>query len=394
MSYYEFHVARRYVQFGGALRELANYLTLVGRKVLLITACDPVRGEVVACIKEGIALPAAQVMDPALAAESPRYARYLPMADRFDRCRREMTFEFYDIGDCEVTEEHVRNVGRYVTEGGFDTVVGIGGGKGQDFARALTHAAPVKTVLVPTLCATNASISTLSVLYTPDGRIDRYWRMDNAPDLVLVDTDLIVRNPPWALAAGIGDITATYYEAQCNLRMSGRTDHIPAYSAEGIGLNIRLMRSHAPAAMAAIRTRRADPSFETVLSMIMHNPGPLGMICLTGFAHIVDEVFLYFDAAHLTPHGLRVGFAVIAMLLFEGAGEDEIREYLAFCRSVGIPVTLKELKLDGIGREEWLRAYDATVGKSGSVRGLPFEADGPGIVKSILEADRCAALLM
>ena len=61
---------------------------------------------------------------------------------------------------------------------------------------------------------------------------------------------------------------------------------------------------------------------------------------------------------------------------------------------MGIPVTLKEMKLDGISREEWLRAYDATAGKSGSVRGLPFEADGPGIVKSILDADRCAALLM
>ncbi len=391
MSYYEFHVARRYVQFGGALRELANYLTLVGKNILLITACDPVRDEVVERIKEGIKLPAAQVMDPGLAALSPRYARYLPMADQFDRCRGEMTFDFYDFGDGQVTEENIRRVGQYVLQGGFDTVVGIGGGKGQDLARALTQVAPVKTVLVPTLCATNASISTLSVLYTPDGHIDRYWRMDNAPDLVLVDTDLLVRNPPRALAAGIGDITATYYEAQCNLRLSGKTDHIPAYSAEGIALNIRLMRTHAPAAMAAIRARKADPAFETVLSMIMHNPGPLGMICLTGYAHIIDEVFLYFNKAHLTPHGLRVGFAVIAMLLFEGAGQDEIREYVAFCRAVGIPVSLKELGLDRISREQWLEAYDATAGSSGSIRGLPFEVDGPRIVQSILDADRCAA---
>ena len=41
MSYYEFHVARRYVQFGGALRELANYLTLVGKNILLITRSIP-----------------------------------------------------------------------------------------------------------------------------------------------------------------------------------------------------------------------------------------------------------------------------------------------------------------------------------------------------------------
>ncbi len=390
MSYYEFHVARRYVQFGGALRELADYLSLVGRRILLITACDPVRDEVTAKIREGIALPAAEIMDPALAASSPRYARYLPMADQFDRCRREMTFEFYDIGESQVTEENIRRAARYVREGGFDTAVGIGGGKGQDFVRALTRLVPVKTALVPTLCATNASVSTLSVLYTPEGRIDKYWRMDNAPDLVLADTDLLVRNPPRALAAGIGDITATYYEALCNLKLGGGAERVPAYAPEGIALNIRLMRRHAPEAMEAVRTRQVNPSFETVLSMIMHNPGPLGMICLTGYAHIVDEIFLCFDAAHRTPHGLRVGFAVIAMLVFQGAAEEEIAEYLAFCRGVGIPVTLEELGLDGIGPEEWLRAYEATAGKSGSPKGLPFGTDGPGIIRSVMEADRFA----
>ena len=92
---------------------------------------------------------------------------------------------------------------------GFDTVVGVGGGKGQDFARALTHFLPVKVILVPTLAATNASISTLSVIYTPDGRIDQYWRMDNAPELVLADTEVLIQNPPPVLSAGIGDIMST-----------------------------------------------------------------------------------------------------------------------------------------------------------------------------------------
>ena len=75
MSYYEFHVARRYVQFEGALREFGNYASLVGQKLLILTACDPVREMVESRIREGLSLPAAACMNPALAQASPRYAR-------------------------------------------------------------------------------------------------------------------------------------------------------------------------------------------------------------------------------------------------------------------------------------------------------------------------------
>ena len=389
MSYYEYHVARRYVQFEGALKELANYATLVGRRILFLTACDPVREQVVAQIQSGMAMPARECMNERLVKESQRYARYLSMSEQFDRERAVSEYEFFDLGETVVSEENIIKVARYAGEHHFDTVVGIGGGKAQDFARAITHILPVHVILVPTLCATNASISTLSVLYSPDGaRIQQYWRMDNAPDLVLVDTDLLVRNPPRMLAAGIGDITATYYEALCNLRMSGKTASIPVYAEEGIRLAIRVMREHAPAAMEAIRARKINRSFETVLSMIMHNPGPLGMICLTGYAHMIDEMLLYFKQAHATPHGLRVGYATLAMLTAQNAEKQEMKEYLHFCRSVGIPVSLEALGLHGISMDEWKKAYDATLGISGNARSLPFQTSAESMISSIFEAER------
>lgn len=388
MSYYEFHVARRYVQFEGALRELGNYASLVGRNVLFLTACDPVREAVEGRIREGLSRPAAACMNPALAEASPRYARYVPMAEQFDRQRQEMRFQFYDLGDRAVSAENVRRVAELARSGGFDTVVGIGGGKGQDFARAITHFLPVKVILVPTLCATNASISTLSVLYTPDGKqIDQYWRMDNAPELVLVDTELLLQNPPAVLSAGIGDIMATYCEALCNLRMGGRADSVPLFAQEGVALAACIMRENAPAALQALRERRASRAFESVLSMIMHNPGPLGMICLTGYAHIVDEMLLGFESIHRVPHGLRVGYAVFSMLMAEGAEESAFAEYLAFCRGAGIPTSLEALGLHGHSRAEWESAYDKTVGRSGSIRSLPFAADKNSLIQSVLEAD-------
>ena len=394
MSYIEYHVARRYVQFEGALRELANYASLIGRKVLILTACAPVTEQVVAKIREGIDAPAAKWMNPQLAADSPRYARYMPMTDSFDALRREMEFEFYDIGDTVVAEENIRRVAEYVQARGVDTVVGVGGGKGQDFARALTHFVPVKVILVPTLAATNASISTLSVLYSPDGaKIEQYWRMDSAPDLVLADTEVLVANGPRVLAAGIGDITSTYYEALCNLKMTGRTDILPALSYEGVRLAVDVMRRQAPKAVEAARAGKANNEFESVVSMILHNCGPLGMICTMGFAHVLDEVFLGFEASHKTLHGLRVGYATIPMLLYTGMGEEETRQYAAFCKQVGIPTTLAELGLDGISDEEWLRAYNETAWRSGTLKTLPFAVTPEQLIGSLKTAEAFMAKL-
>ena len=388
MSYYEYHVARRYVQFEGALHELANYASMSGRRVLLLTACDPVTEEIRAKIQEGIDRPAAAWMNPRLAAESVRYARYVPMADRMDDMRSDMQFDFYDIGQTPITEENIRRIAEHVREKGYDTVAGIGGGKGQDFARALTQFVPVKVILVPTLAATNASISTLSVVYTADGRIDRYLRMDNAPDLVLVDTEVLVKNPPSVLSAGIGDIMSTYYEALCNFHITGKTDIVPVFALKGVQLAIETMQELAPEALASVARGEITPAFENVLSMIMHNCGPLGMICTTGYAHVLDEMFLYFEQAHRIPHGLRVGYATIAMLCRQGADEAEIREYIAFCRTAGIPTTPAELGLGNVSRREWHAAFEATLGRSGNHRGLPFETNADELIDSLEMAQR------
>ncbi len=388
MSYYEYHVARRYVQFEGALHEFANYASLVGRKILILTACDPVTEEICAKLREGIDRPAKAWMNGRLAQESVRYARYMPMTDRMDELRRGMSFSFYDLGMRPITRENVREIASRVETEGFDTVVGVGGGRGQDFARALTHFVPVKVILIPTLAATNASISTLSVIYTADGKIDQYWRMDNAPELVLVDTEVLIKNPPQVLSAGIGDIMSTYYEALCNLRITGRTDIIPAFGLRGVESSIEIMKQLAPLALESIRKQEITPAFENVLSMIMHNCGPLGMICTTGYAHILDELFLYFEASHCIPHGLRVGYATIAMLCMQGADEAEIRAYIDFCKASGIPTSLGELGLADIGREAWHSAFEATLGISGNHRGLPFPISCNDLIDSLEKAEQ------
>ena len=384
MSYYEFHVSRRYVQFEGALNELPRYASSIGKKLLILVASIPNRVE--ETIKKAMLCPSGLMMQDELVRESSRYADHRKNAAHYDDLRQGMSYEFYEILDEIPSVNNIKAVADYVRSKGFDTVVGVGGGRGLDFARAITHFVPVKVILVPTLTATNAPISTLSVIYSEDGStIEDYWRMDNAPDLTLVDTSIIIDNPHNALAAGIGDITCTYYEGLTNLELSHTEKAYPDLSYRGLQLAVDVMKEEAPKALDAIKNHRITPAFESVVSMIMHNCGPLWTACSMGLAHALDEVFLYFPQAHKIPHGLRVGFATIPMLAYAGWNVERIEEYIAFCRKVGIPVSLREMHMDAISEEQWKKAAAATIGKRKALDSLPYKVTFDQLLSILLK---------
>ena len=373
MSYYEYHVAKRYVQFENALHEFSKYAAFVGRKLLILTACGSSREDIITSIEHSFSQPCQKLVNADLIEESPRYAGYVPLFNGMDARIQEMSWEFYDIEDLIVNEKNIRHVADYAASKEFDTVVGIGGGRALDFSRALTHFLPLHVILVPTLCATNASISTLSVIYSDDGsKIHEYWRMDNAPDLVLADTRILISNGPAILAAGIGDIISTYLEAICNIELAGNEKSFSSFSVEGVRLAVQIMMKEGPVAIKHIQTGTISPAIETVLSMILHNNGPLWSICTLGLAHVIDEVFLFFDESHRIPHGLRVGYAALMMLQYQQVSHTLFHEYYDFCKTVGIPVSIKDLGLADIPVEKWDEAIQKTVEKSGTRLSLPF----------------------
>ena len=385
MSYYEYHVARKYVQFENALQEIAKYSAFVGRKILFLTACGSSYDEIVTTIKHSFHTTCEEQANSSLAEKSPRYAGYVPLYHRLDGQIREMSFEFYNIENLTVCAKNIHEISLYAQANGFDTVAGVGGGRALDFARAVTHYLPLHVILIPTLCATNASISTLSVIYSEDGsKILEYWRMDQAPDLVLADTKILLSNGPRVFAGGIGDILSTYLEATCNVELAGYEDEFSRLSVEGVRMATALIMKEAPTAIADVQERKLSPSVETVLSMILHNNGPLWSICTLGLAHVIDEIFLFFDASHRIPHGLRVGYAAQLMLRYQRVSEKVIDEYVAFCKTVGIPASMKELNLADIPAREWEKAIQQTVEISGTLASLPFQISSRELLDLII----------
>ena len=87
----------------------------------------------------------------------------------------------------------------------FAAVVGAGGGKTSDTARAVADELDLPVVITPTLASTDSPCSALSVIYTNGGGVQGFRFYNRHPLLLLVDTEVVARAPKRQLVAGFGD---------------------------------------------------------------------------------------------------------------------------------------------------------------------------------------------
>ena len=117
--------------------------------------------------------------------------------------------ELYEGYPTKEQLEYFANLARKEERG---VIVGIGGGKIMDLSKAVANQAGLPILLIPTIAATCAAFSPLSVLYTEEGKYDRAIHFEREVDAVLVDEDIMLRQGTRYLAAGMVDAMAKYIE--------------------------------------------------------------------------------------------------------------------------------------------------------------------------------------
>ena len=106
-----------------------------------------------------------------------------------------------------------------VKEDKIDTVVAVGGGSAVNTAKQLQYYSGKHIVIVPTVAATDAPCTGLSVIYNDDHSFDKYLFYPTNPDAVMVDTTVIANAPVIFLIAGMGDALGTYFEGRASIRI-------------------------------------------------------------------------------------------------------------------------------------------------------------------------------
>lgn len=291
-------------------------------------------------------------------------------------------------GECSAAE--IERLGDRAAESGADFVLGAGGGKALDTAKAVGEDLGIGVVSMPTVASTDAPCSALSVVYSEHGEFEEYRFLDQHPDLVLVDTTVIASAPTRFFTSGIGDALATWFEADATKRSD--SDNVLGGRDTDAGLQLaelcyERLREHAVSAVDAVENDAVTASVEsvteanTLLSGLGFESGGLAA------AHAIHNGLTQLAATHEATHGEKVNIGTLSQLVLEGRSDAFVEEIVRFSLDVGLPVTLAEIGLDDPTDEQLMTVAEAACTPDETIHNEPFDVTPEAVRDAIRTAD-------
>lgn len=245
---------------------------------------------------------------------------------------------------------------------GADVVIGAGGGKAIDLAKAVAAGLGARMVSLPTIASNDAPTSAATVYYTDDGVLDGWDVWAHNPDLVLVDTQVIANAPIRWLVSGIGDALATWFEAEAAFkgRRPAFSGGVPTMTAMALArLCYDTLMEYGLEAKQDAENKVVTPALEkvieanTLLSGLGWESGGLAT------AHTLGNGLTILECTHPYSHGEKVSFGLATQLcLDDDITPEERLKVIDFMISLGLPVTFDEVGMGEVSPAELMEAAE------------------------------------
>lgn len=268
-------------------------------------------------------------------------------------CNADVIYE-YHVYPGYNTLENANNFAAYCKDHSFDVVVGVGGGRIMDIAKAIAHIAELPVVNIPTQAATCAAYTPMSVEYTDEGAAfgtegGNFYHLFEV-SAVIVDETIMIYQPPRYVASGILDAMAKYIEIQhghSQMRFEDFTMEV--YTAYEIAkYTYGILKENSLKIYNDVKEHKLTKEVHDFLfinfaltSLISGISKALGQTALAHEMYYVARMYFTKEAKNFL-HGEIVGMALILQLYYNETPE-KIPEFTEFMKAMEMPTTLSEI---------------------------------------------------
>ena len=227
-----------------------------------------------------------------------------------------------------------------------DMIFGMGGGKALDTAKGAAARAELPVFTFPTIAATCAATTALSVVYGEDGNFDSFYFYDRPAYHSFIDLTVISRAPAKYLQAGMGDTIGKFFECHFSAR-GDKLEHASALGREISNMCYAPLLEYGEQALTDCQTHRVSTALEQAVLANIVSTGLVSLMVLDDYNCAIAHSVYYglvllpgFEEKWL--HGNVVSYGVLVQLAVDG-DLAEARRLKDFLKRLQIPTTLGEM---------------------------------------------------
>jgi glycerol dehydrogenase-like iron-containing ADH family enzyme len=269
-------------------------------------------------------------------------------------------------------------------------VLGVGGGKAIDTAKGVARRLGLPLVTVPTIAATCAGVTRLSVVYRQDGSFEGFDFYPRPPLHCIIPTGIIAQAPVRYLRAGMGDAIAKHLECT----MASRGDDLNHASAMGVAVSAPCLQIPLALGKAALEDCTAGETSPALEQVVLANIVTTGMV-----ASLVDEAYngavahsVFYglttvpglEETHL--HGDVVAYGVLVQTALDQ--KEELTSLGTALAGMGFPVSLGELGLDLNGDDALLETALKSALEGPDMEHLPYAVTLESLKQAVAEVEK------
>lgn len=272
-----------------------------------------------------------------------------------------------------------------------DVIIGIGGGRVLDLVKAIGDKINIPVVTIPTIPATCAAWSALSVIYKENGEQDTYINLSNSPELILADKEILSKAPIRYINSGVADAIVKWFEIVPDLK-GNENDFYLRLQLKICELTVEFLKDDYIESFEKGDLLKKPYLINNAIDSTIMLAGLVGSIKGSipygGLAHHFYNNSTKIHETNSLLHGEKVIFGLLVQLVLEKKSEIEINKFIKWMRLLNLPTTLKEIGIKSEREFKVSKIAKGIIESVGDYAGLDYKLDENHIIKAIFQVDK------